>query len=118
MDEFMNMFEKMMPDFLNTLSFLLNLKSETIARNMVETEDGIIYDVSTIWASDTNKCETAIRADYNNKRILEWVVVEYYDTKEEAESGHVEWMAKLENETPTCFFSVQDKHIYMFEIVS
>jgi len=117
MDELMNMFEKMMPGFLNAFDFFLNLKSEPVARNTVETEDGVIYNVSTVWTSDTDKYETSICVDYNDKRILEWVVVEYYDTKEEAEFGHMEWMSKLENEAPTCFFSVQDKHIYMFEIV-
>jgi len=53
---------------------------------------GMIIDTARV--TDSNKSyETGIcHPEYNNG---DWVIVEVYDTKEEAKEGHSKWVAKM-----------------------
>lgn len=53
--------------------------------------------VSTAGVSDGNyPYETAVRhPDYNNNQM---VIVQAYDTKQEAEAGHAEWVERMTKE--------------------
>ena len=58
-----------------------------------------LAEIDTVAINDSNKpFETAIKhPNYNNN---EWIVVEMYDTKEEAQIGHNKWVVLFREKLP------------------
>lgn len=75
--------------FLGFLSMADNYESRKIDRY-----DGDNFFISTAEVTDTDHpYETAIKhPDYNNNSI---VIVEMYDTRQEAEEGHKKWITTM-----------------------
>jgi hypothetical protein len=84
--------EQMLTDFLG-LGNLGNYVSRKVARK--EFDWGF---VSTCYATDTKLFETAISHNKYNEGKL--VIVQTYQTKQEAERGHDEWLAKIITDPP------------------
>lgn len=61
-------------------------------RKVARYEEGDTI-ISTAFASDAGGYETAVRDPRWNGG--DWVIVQPYDTRAEAESGHAEWVAML-----------------------
>ena len=67
----------------------------------VDNTDVDRYRVDTSYTSDYGY-ETAVCSDEHD-----WIVVERYSTKEEAQKGHDRWVKKCEEEKPTQLWSIQ-----------
>lgn len=79
-------------DFLGMSEMLGNSKDRKVDRY----ERGDLF-VSTVYVTDGRKdYETAVaHPDYNNGDII---IVECYDTKEEAQHGHNSWVVAMRDE--------------------
>ena len=78
-------------DFMNMLD---NYEERAIA---TYEENGLFVDTCAV--SDSDKpFETAVsHPDYNNDKII---IVELYDTKEQAQAGHDKWVDTMLNKPP------------------
>lgn len=84
----------MFPDFLS----MMNNHEKRVVDNYDEKGDetGLVVDTCAVSDSD-QPFETGIKDPrYNND---EWIIVEMYDSKEEAQTGHDKWV-KLMTEAP------------------
>lgn len=73
----------------NFLSMVGNYKERLVANY---NQNGV--EVDTVLVTDSSKpYETGVRcSQYNSGR---WVIVELYDTKEQAQAGHDKWVKKM-----------------------
>jgi hypothetical protein len=80
--------------FLDFLSMAYNHDERMVDR--YESDDLVI---DTCFVTDgAHDYETAIRSPlYNNNK---WVIVEAYDTKDEAQKGHDNWVDTMTNNPP------------------
>lgn len=67
------------------------------------------YEIDTVYANDTELYETGIKFK-NNK----WIIVEEYETKEQALKGHKKW-TKAMNKKPKFAYSVHFNKRIKFE---
>ena len=66
-----------------------------------ESENGVfVIDTAMVTDGDYDY-ETAVTYEGFNEG--KWMIVEQYDTKEEAQEGHNRWIEKLNNEEPIEF---------------
>ena len=87
-----------------------NYEERKVARY---TKDGV--DISTAAVNDSSKpFETAIgHAQYNDGK---WIIVELYDTKEEARKGHDKWIEIMTaKKLPAIIKDVGDCEIALFD---
>ncbi len=79
-------------NFLNMFSSLANLQSKPVDRY----EEGDLY-VSTVWINDSEKeYETAVAHPLYKEGKL--IIVECYDSEEEAQIGHDKWVKIMTQE--------------------
>lgn len=70
-------------DFLKFLITNWDSYEDRLVENTKQDE----YEIDTCFANDKNKYETGIR-----KNDGEWIVVEEYNTKEDAKQQHKKWI--------------------------
>lgn len=70
-----------------------------------------IYELDTALVTDrVHQYETAVKADgYRNG---EWIVLEYADTKEDAQAVHKKWLETLDKAMPSSFYDVYEDRYY------
>lgn len=70
----------------------LNMKNDYKERKVDNFKNDKIC-IDTCYASDTGAYETGIESKYYNNG--NWVIVQEYESKEEAIKGHQEWIEKM-----------------------
>ena len=96
-------------DLFTALSIMLSggeLRGEDIGTDKIILGDKC-YLIDTCFTLDTGKYETAIGIH----NLLDWVIVETYDTFEEAREGHAKWCSHINTEKPLFFYDV---HVNQF----
>lgn len=76
-------------EMVSGIDKIYNATEEEKMQTLYQTKD---FRVSTVFALDFEKWETAIAYKEQN-----WFVVEQYNTKEEASLGHLKWVESLPN---------------------
>lgn len=66
------------------------------------------FTVDTCFVNDVEAYETAVKANDED-----WIVVERYNSPEEAKAGHEKWMLQCRRPQPM-FHSIQDKNFYIY----
>ena len=79
-----NLKEKFKQEFERSITYNKNKINKTVINDII---------ISTMFAEDINKYETGIK----NKN-QDWDIIEYYNTKEEAELGHNKYVEKYKIE--------------------
>lgn len=65
--------------------------------------------ISTVYANDIKKYETAIK---NKDKNDDWYIVEYYLNLEDAELGSEKWIANIKNKTIKQVLNLDDNIMY------
>lgn len=68
--------------------------------------------ISTVYANDTKKYETAIK---NND--CDWYIVEYYNNNNDAEINHKKWVEKIKNKQITQILNLDDNTLYELDFM-
>ena len=89
------------------LEMMGNYKERKVDNTIIPSVDAVI---DTCAVSDsTQPYETAIKCShYNNGK---WVVVEQYDSKEEAQKGHERWVQVFKSSPPAKLIDVSECEI-------
>lgn len=95
----MNMFE--------FFEMKVNYEERKVDNTIIPSVDAVI-DTCAVNDS-TQPYETAIKCSHYNNG--EWVVVEQYDSKEEAQKGHERWVQVFKSSLPTKLIDVSECHI-------
>lgn len=95
-------------EFARAIAEALNSIEENVIGNDTFEVNGFIYEIDTCFVHDYGKYETAI----GFSGILEWVIVEHYNTAEEAKAGHDKWVLDCFRNRPTFFYDITAHKIY------
>ena len=89
----------------NFIDMILNREQRVVARY---EKDNLIVDTCLVTDSD-QPYETGIRhPDYNEGL---WIIVEMYETKEDAQKGHDKWVALMTAKLPEKLYDVGTSEI-------
>lgn len=95
-------------EFARAIAEALGSNRGDVIGNDVFELDELIYEIDTCFVHDYGKYETAIELS----GILEWVIVEHYNTAEEAKAGHDKWVLECLRNRPTFFYDITAHKIY------
>lgn len=83
----------------------------TYEQRVVANTKTSAYEIDTALVTDrVYPYETAVRA--NGYRDGEWIVLEYANTKEDAQAVHKKWEETLAKSLPSCFYDVYEDRYY------